>query len=261
VTPPVMGMPIKQEPRWTPKRMAAVAGVVLTVGLAAAAAWLAYRPLAGSDRPRAGARCDTTDPTGQDCRSVQNTVGIRPDSTRSDSLVAVAAGAPAPVILNPGDSLLASAFAVELMAANTQAGAILKLQKDGKSLPAVTFSPAVIQGARWFKVVTGAFSDRAEADSLLAGLGRRKLLLGGESVVKLPFAFLIDSALAAAAVPAMVATYAERGQPVYALRQRDGTAWLLVGAFETVEQASLYVETLRASGIQPVLVYRKGRPF
>ena len=45
------------------------------------------------------------------------------------------------------------------MAANTQAGAILKLQKDGKDLPAATFAPAMIQGARWFKVVSGAFVD------------------------------------------------------------------------------------------------------
>jgi hypothetical protein len=59
----------------------------------------------------------------------------------------------------------------------------------------------------------------------------------------------------------MVATYADHGQPVYALRQTDGTAWLLAGAFQTVEQSSMYAETLRASNIPPVLVYRKGRPF
>ena len=33
------------------------------------------------------------------------------------------------------------------------------------------------------------------------------------------------------------------------------------GAFATVEQSQLYLETLRASGTQPVLVYRKGRSF
>ena len=61
------------------------------------------------------------------------------------------------------------------------------------------------------------------------------MLLGGESVVRLPFAFLIDS-VPASAVPGMVASYADRGQPVYALRQSNGIAWLLVGAFESVEQ-------------------------
>ena len=85
-------------------------------------------------------------------------------------------------------------------------------------------------------------------------------LLGGENVVKVPFAFFVDS-VPAAAVPGMVASYVDRGQPVYALRQSNGSAWLLVGAFESLEQASLYVESLRASGMPPTLVYRKGRPF
>ena len=38
-------------------------------------------------------------------------------------------------------------------------------------------------------------------------------------------------------------------------------AELLAGAFENREQASGYAESLRASGITPVLVYRKGRTF
>ena len=57
------------------------------------------------------------------------------------------------------------------------------------------------------------------------------------------------------------ATYADRGQPVYALRQSDGTAHLYAGAFEFPEQAVLFAESLRAAGLTPVLVYRKGRVF
>jgi hypothetical protein len=149
------------------------------------------------------------------------------------------------------------------MAANTQAGAILKLQQDGKNLPAATFAPVLdSQGSRWFKVIGGAYANRADADSLLAGLRRRKVLdAGSGSVVRLPFAFLIETGVVAQAVPGMVAQYADRGQPVYALRQEDGTAWLLVGAFESLDQSGLYAESLRASGVTPVLVYRKGRTF
>jgi hypothetical protein len=120
----------------------------------------------------------------------------------------------------------------------------------------------LIQGARWFKVIGGAFATRAAADSLLAGLRRRRVLDGGSgTVVRLPYAFLIESGVKETAVPGMLAQYADRGQPVYALRQPDGTAWLLAGAFESLEQSSLYAESLRASGIKPVLVYRKGRTF
>jgi hypothetical protein len=120
----------------------------------------------------------------------------------------------------------------------------------------------MIQNAQWFKVIAGAFSSRADADTLLAGLRRRKLLEPASgTVVRMPLAFLIDSAVPATAVAGMVATYADRGQPVYALRQPNGTAWLLVGAFESLGQSALYAESLRASGITPVLVYRKGRMF
>jgi hypothetical protein len=81
------------------------------------------------------------------------------------------------------------------------------------------------------------------------------------TVVQVPYAFLIESNVPAAAVSGMVATYADRGQPVYALRQSDGTAQLYAGAFEFPEQAILFAESLRAAGLTPVLVYRKGRVF
>jgi hypothetical protein len=53
----------------------------------------------------------------------------------------------------------------------------------------------------------------------------------------------------------------DRGIPAYALKQDNGTSWLLVGAFESVEQSQLFAAKLRASGTRPVLVYRKGRLF
>jgi hypothetical protein len=146
-----------------------------------------------------------------------------------------------------------------LVAENMQAGAILKVQRDGKNLPAATFSPVIIQGVRWFKVVSGSYATSAGADSLLTRLRRQNLLRDG-NVVRLPFAFRIDSGVPASAVPAMVANYVDHGQPAYALRQVDGTAWVLVGAYESPEQASLYLELL-PSGTRPVLVYRKGRSF
>jgi len=138
----------------------------------------------------------------------------------------------------------------------------LKLQTQGKGLPAATFSPTLFQGTRWFTVVTGAFSKAADAESLLVRLRRRGSLpsMTAGKVVTLPYAFFIDSVKATAA-PAMTASYVERGQPVYALRQPNGSVWLLSGAFATVEQAALNLETLRSSGIPPVLVYRKGRSF
>ncbi len=243
--------------RWSSRRrVAAAAGVVLTLVLAGVGAWLAYRPLAGNGgHPRVGPKPDTAVGVPQVLATSATDTAVR--ASASDTATVAL-----PALLNPADSAAASPFAVELMAANTQSGAILKLQRDGKNLPAATFAPVLIQGVRWFKVVGGAYSNRTDADSLLARLRRRKVLdAGSGTVVRLPFAFLIDSGVPAAAVIGMVAAYADRGQPVYALRQADGSAWLLVGAFESIDQSALYAESLRASGITPVLVYRKGGTF
>jgi hypothetical protein len=242
--------------RISQRRAAAIGGIVLTLVLAAVAAWLAYRPLAG-ESARLGPKPDSAHPTA-------NVLAATPDSAARDSSSdSTASGAllATPRVANPADSAQAAAFGVELMAANTQAGAILKLQQDGKALPAATFAPVLIQGARWFKVIGGAYATRAGADSLLAALGQQKKLLGGESVVRLPYAFLIDSGVSPTAVPAMIEEYANSGRPIYGLLQPNGKAWLLAGAFESPEQSAMYAESLRAAGTTPVLVYRKGRTF
>jgi cell division septation protein DedD len=163
-------------------------------------------------------------------------------------------------VANPADSAAATPYSVALMTTNTQAGAIMEFQTNGKSLPAATFAPVLVQDARWFKVLVGAYATRAEADSLLQSLrARRQVRAGLGDVVRAPYAFLVDSAVASSAVPGLLAYYADRGQPIYALRQSDGSARLYAGAFESLDQAALFVESLRASGITPVLVYRRGR--
>jgi hypothetical protein len=65
----------------------------------------------------------------------------------------------------------------------------------------------------------------------------------------------VDTATAA------VTAFVERGLPIYALRQPDGSATLYAGAFETPEQSTLLADALRASGLKPTLVYRTGRVF
>jgi hypothetical protein len=223
---------------------------VLAAGIVVAiVGWLAYRPLAASRRPNQ--RTGVTD------TAAARLIGAVPDSAQ----VAV------PAITNPNDSAAAAAYSVELATANTQAGAILKVRGDSvrpdrRTLPAGTFAPVLIRGARWFKVYAGAYAERSKADSLVGWLRTQGLLdsLAG-IVVRVPFAFLIESDVPAAAVTGMVTTYADRGQPVYALRQPDGSARLYAGAFEFPEQAVLFAESLRAAGLTPVLVYRTGRAF
>jgi hypothetical protein len=260
------------KPAKVPAAIAAIAGVILTAGLTAGALWIASRPITDAERLQAErVQCDSSSQAG--CVNDQPTPVIpvsrdtpprRPTAGFEAGAVAQTSSASGIKIVNPGDSLAASAYAVELSSHNTQAAAIVDVQTDGKSLPAMTFSPFMVDTGRWFKVVAGAFTKRADADSLLSRLDRQRMLRGGEHVVKLPFAFLIDSVSASAApgaVPAMLANYADQGRPVYALRQSNGSAWLLIGAYETADQAMLNLASLRATDGAPKLVYRKGRPF
>lgn len=255
-TLPVRSPATKKKPWWK-QRASAVAGIGLTLVAAGVAAWLAYRPLAGGPQ-RLGPKPDSAR------RAIGGGVIHTDSAAAADSLTdTTTASAPLELrISNPQDSAQSAPFGVELLAANTQAGAILKLQQDGSSLPAPTFSPALVQGAQWYKVIAGAYGTRFSADSLLIALRRRKVVdAGSGTVVRLPLAFRIDSAVPSSAVPGLLEAYLDRGQPVYALRQADGTAWLLAGAFASIEQSTLYAASLRASGIKPVLVYRKGRIF
>jgi len=144
---------------WWRRRTAAVAGVLLTVLIAATGLWLAYRPLARTPRP-------TTYPKPDTAKGLGKVIAPSSDSAVRPAVVeSPLAPPPIPRVVNPTDSAAAAIFAVELMTTNTQAGAILKLQKDGAKLPAATFAPIMIQGARWYKVMSGAYTNRADADS------------------------------------------------------------------------------------------------
>jgi hypothetical protein len=128
-------------------------------------------------------------------------------------------------------------------------------------LPSPTFVPVRIQGETWYAALVGSYATHAEADSLLAALSAQGLSRAdSNNIVRAPFAFLVDS-VSADAVPGLLKYFAARGQPVYALRQPNGSARLYAGAFESPAQASLYVDAIRTSGLRPVLVYRIGRVY
>ncbi len=235
-------------------RLTSMPGIALLTLIVVLVGWLAYRPLAGGPA-RLGPKPDTVNH-----RAPPAPIAVQP-TTPADGVDTAAIDTPY-LVLNPADSVTGMAWSVELVSANTQAGAILKLQQDANSVPAETFSPALLQGGTWYKVISGAYAVRPEADSLLRALRQRKVLKSSSGVVvRLPFAFLIDSGLPPAAVPGMVSMWGFRGQPAYALKQENGSAWLLVGAYESVTQAALAVGSIRSAGIKPLLVYRKGRLF
>jgi len=104
-----------------------------------------------------------------------------------------APAAPDPNQLNPADSG-AAVYAVRIMSVNTIAGAILKANAYGASMPAVTFAPVEKSGQPWFEVLTGAYTTRGGADSLLTSLRAAGNLdsISPGVVVRVPQAVRVD---------------------------------------------------------------------
>jgi hypothetical protein len=166
---------------------------------------------------------------------------------------------------NPDDALSASAFSVEVVAANTAEAANLELRRRGASLPSATVTPVPIgaERATWYKLIAGAYRERRQADSLLTALRSAKMLDDSSgSVIHAPLALLVDSLPSQSGINAelkkTIESYSARGINLYALIQRDGGARLYSGAFERTEQAGGLLKILRESGLNPVLVYRIG---
>jgi hypothetical protein len=167
--------------------------------------------------------------------------------------------------VNVTDSASASAFTVELLVANTAEGANLFVRKNSAALPAAAVSPVAIDPERstWYKVSSGAYTRRDQADSLLLALRQSRVLTDSAgTVTRAPLALLVDSVPTQGgivdAVRAAVEKYAARGLPVYALIQDDGGARIYAGAFAAADQSAGLIRTLRGAGLKPVLVYRTG---
>jgi hypothetical protein len=166
---------------------------------------------------------------------------------------------------NVNDSASASAFAVELLVANTAEGANLFVRKNGAALPAAAVSPVAIdlERSKWYKVTAGAYTRRYQADSLLRALRNTGILTDSAgSVTTAPLALVVDSVPTQGgivdAVRGAVDKYTARGLAVYALMQNDGGALIYAGAFSRADQSAELIRTLRGAGLKPVLVYRTG---
>lgn len=181
------------------------------------------------------------------------------DSTRQGSAAADSVPAsPPPPIVNPADSAAASRFAVYFATANTRSGAMP--DPKVRALEAVALSPVLEGNEQWYRVTVGAATARADAEALLTRL-RNEKVIGSGSIVSVPFAYRIESKVTPALVPTRLAALATRGIIAYALRQSDGSATIYTGAFESPLQAATLADSLRGTGVAPVLVYRTGRGF
>lgn len=190
-------------------------------------------------------------------------------ATSSPASPTTAISAPADTVqlrerVNPGDSLRSAAFAIEVVAANTLAGANSFVRDAGDvPLPASTVAPVQMGGGTlWYRVMVGAWRSRAGADSLLEVLRSRRVVRRDAGVVvRVPYALLVADKLDSARAKEVVNSWRTRGISAYALVQEDGSVRVFAGAFETAAQAAPLAASLRDAGAPPVLAFRTGRPF
>jgi len=192
----------------------------------------------------------------------------RDSAAASDSMIA---GAPLPIDSSPplvpanaADSANASQYAVQIAMVDTEDGAAVRVRTGGGDFPAGTYAPVSRSADRgtWYKVVTGAYTDRTRAEALLTFLRQRgQVPQGWGSVIRAPLALQVASAPSATEVAAVIADFQSRRVPVYGLRQPDGSVRVYAGAFETPEEAALFKSALKTANIDATLVYRVGRAF
>lgn len=254
------------------RRMApGVGGVLVTLLLVLAGFWFARRPFASDGKPWIGVKPGTPTAAKATGGTLQLDSVTRAEQAARDSALRDSAARAAmlavlpdsfPVLApaNPADSASSAAFAIVLENTNGLMGAIIDLRGRYSAVPAGTY--ALDLRTRYYKLVAGAYQTRAGADSLLAELRARKVLAAGfGGVTLLPYAFLADTNVAAAEVRPHLARAAARAQPIYALRQANGSVNLYFGAYESPQEASLAVPAARRAGLAPTLVYRTGRVF
>ena len=252
VTPPRPRYVIKA-PR-TLRRIAKSAGLMLAAIICALGIWLASRPFGTTAWAPAWLKG-----RGPHVQSAPAFLRIDSLNVVPDSGLRIA---PNMGLLTKVDSASLSPFGIGLVTFNTQAGALLELQRHGASLRAGTFTPVLIRETPWYRVVAGAYSDSASAAALLDTLRARGTSDAGRALIeKFPYALLVERDVPDSVVASRISVFQARGLPVYALLQRDGTARVYAGAFKTQEEATSLYEALRSSGIRTSLVYRTGRVY
>jgi hypothetical protein len=148
---------------------------------------------------------------------------------------------------------------------DTEDGAALRMRAGRGDFPVGTYAP-VSRGAdrgTWYKVVTGAYTNRARADQLLVFLRQRGLVpQGWGTVISAPLALQVGEAPTTTEAAAVIADLQSRRVPAYGLLQRDNSVRIYAGAFESPDEAALYQSALKSTkNIDATLVYRVGRAY
>ena len=165
--------------------------------------------------------------------------------------------ASAPTVPTAADSLY---YAVQVAAFTTNAAALEAADHFRQAGWPVTITPVRLgtQGV-WYRLMVGLAVDPTAAQALLEALWRAGLTeRPNGTILRTPHAIAVDRVADSAAARRVLAGLRERGAVGYIVGAPDRTLRVLVGAFETAEQARLADSLLRADDLHGTVVLRTG---
>jgi hypothetical protein len=134
---------------------------------------------------------------------------------------------------------------------------VREYERDGWT---ATITPVQLgrQGT-WHRLIVAALPTAGAAERALSRLWQDGLLeRPNGTILRTPHAIRLGSYTDSAAASAAAEGLRARSIPAYIVMASDGTATLLVGAFETPEQARLADSILTAADLEGTLVARAG---
>jgi hypothetical protein len=166
------------------------------------------------------------------------------------------------IAASENDSADAAFYSVDVVMLNSLADAGRHLTDRLEGIPAATYSPVLLgaDGARWYRLLVGAWPKQREADSALMALrGAGVLQMGFGAVRRTPFAVRIADDVTLRAAMARATELRTQGLPAYVLQRDEGHAGVYAGAFETPSQAMALLDMFKHAGIDATVAYRIGR--
>ncbi len=194
---------------------------------------------------------------GVDHLLVVNEPVTQEEQTAAAPVVAAPMEVVAPPVAYERDSLY---YTVQVAAFSSLAQAMEMAEQLGGRGWLTTVTPVYLgRRGMWHRVVTGAFPTARSADSALRTLRRERVVAGDQGMVlRTPHAILLGTYRGGTEAEGEAQGLRSRRIPAYILAGRDGGTSLLIGAFETPEQARAADSLLVAAGLNGPLVSRTG---
>jgi cell division septation protein DedD len=185
--------------------------------------------------------------------------GKTPNTSRAT--LPPAAAAPTPTRIVHGGPVSDTLYYSVQVASFTSAAQALEAADRYEALDLIPTVSPVRLGRRglWYRLILGAYPDPVAAETALRTAWDQRLLARSSgTILRTPQALEIGGYPTAAEARAKLPALRELGIAGYIVEAPDGNFHILVGAFESPEQAGTADSILTAAGLSSLLVTRTG---